>query len=135
MKRILVFFLALFSSLSGVVKAADSGTASLEIVCSGLKDGDRALYDVYGPDGNKIYSVALQGFDAGKSVSRRIKGLKPGLYRVEATGWNWSYDESPSSLELTVGSGETAVFSFTSAKRRGLSTHYEDGRLNSFKHL
>ena len=132
---ILLFLIVLFSILPGRMKAADSRTAALEIVCTGLKSGDRALYEVYAPSGKKIYSVVLQGNGSGNSVSRRIIGLAPGLYRVKGTDWDWSYDESPDSLEIQVLPGETAVFGFTVSKRSGLFRHYEDGRLNSFKHL
>lgn len=107
--------------------------AALEIVCSGLGRGDRALYDVYGPDGRKIYSVALQGTGPGKSVSRRITGLKSGVYRVTSAHWDWTYDESPASLELQLSGGEISVFGFTASKRGSLPYNCEEGKLNVFK--
>lgn len=112
---------------------ADSDTAALEIACTGLKEGERALYDVFNPKGVKIFSVALQGNGTGVRVSRRITGLQPGLYKVASANWNWSYEESPGSLELQAAPGESAVFEFTARKRSALPIHYEDGKLNKFR--
>lgn len=112
---------------------ADSDTASLEIACTGLKDGERALYDVFDPKGEKIFSVALQGTGTKARVSRRIIGLQPGLYKVVSAKWNWSYEESPGPLELQAAPGESAVFEFTARKRSTLPVHYEDGKLNKFR--
>ena len=112
---------------------ADSGIATLEIACTGLKEGERALYDVFSPKGVKIFSVALQGSGTAARVSRRITGLQPGLYRVAGANWNWSYEESPGSMELQASPGEPAVFEFTARKRSALPVHYEDGKLNRFR--
>ena len=132
---ILVASLALLSFRAKASEAgdADSATASLEIACTGLKDGERALYDVFDPKGKKIFSVALQGTGTETRVSRRIIGLQPGLYKVLSTKWNWSYEESPGSLELQAASGESEVFEFTAKKRSALPVHYEDGKLNRFR--
>lgn len=135
---IMILLLAVPALLSFRAKAsetgdADSATAALEIACTGLKDGERALYDVFNPKGQKVYSVALTGTGTGTRVSRRIIGLQPGLYRVVSAKWDWSYEESPGSFELQAAPGESAVFEFTTRKRSGLPVHYEDGRLNSFK--
>ena len=112
---------------------ADSGIATLEIACTGLKEGERALYDVFNPKGEKIFSVALQGSGTAARVSRRITGLQPGLYRVAGANWNWSYEESPGSMELQASPGEPVVFEFTARKRSTLPIHYEDGKLNRFR--
>ena len=134
---ILVAALALLSFRAKASEAedADSATASLEIACTGLKDGERALYDVFNPKGVKIFSVALQGTGTEARVSRRIIGLQPGLYRVAGANWNWSYEESPGSMELQASPGEPAVFEFTVRKRSALPVHYEDGKLNRFNPL
>lgn len=135
---IMILLLAVPALLSFRAEASetgetDSGTASLEIACTGLKDGERALYDVFDPKGEKIFSVALQGTGTKARVSRRIIGLQPGLYKVVSAKWNWSYEESPGPLELQAAPGESAVFEFTARKRSTLPIHYEDGKLNKFR--
>lgn len=123
---------------TGIARGADAGSAgapdsaALEIVCTGLRNGDIAVFDVYGPEGGKIYSVALQGTGPGKAVRRRIIGMKPGHYRVESANWDWTYDKSPASHEQTVSNGETAMFSFSASMRSGLPHNYENGKLNVF---
>lgn len=135
---ILIAILAILSLRPGITAArgADAGnvgTATIELVCTGLRAGDIAVFDVYGPKGGKIYSVALQGTGPGKTVRRRITGLKPGHYRVKSANWDWTYDKSPVSPELTASKGETAVFSFSASKRSGIPLNYENGKLNVFK--
>ena len=111
----------------------DADTAALEIVCTGLKDGDIAVFDVYGPVGGKIYSVALQGNGPGKAVRRRIVGLKPGHYRVKSANWDWAYDKTADSREMPLTAGETTSFSFTASRRNILPLNYENGKLNVFE--
>lgn len=113
--------------------AGTTDTAVLEIVCTGLRDGDIAVFDVYGPEGRKIYSVALQGNGNGNAVRRRIIGLKPGLYRVESANWDWSYDKTPNSRAMQLIAGEDTSFSFAANRRNGLPNNCEDGKLNVFK--
>ena len=147
MKRMifLVAILTILSLFSGIFQArgadtgavrggltGDSDAAALEIVCTGLRKGDIAVFDVYGPEGRKIYSVALQGVGSDKAVRRRIIGLKPGLYRVKSANWDWTYDKSPVSLELKLNAGESIPFSFSADKRSNLPLNYEDGKLNVF---
>lgn len=136
MKRMLILIIMILASLLPQrANAAAAGTATVEIVCTGLKNGDRALYNVYGPNGKKLYSVAMKGEGTDKSVSRRIIGLTPGLYRVESAGWDWSYDDAPEAVELQATASGTATFNFTATKRSGVPDHFEDGRLNRFRHL
>ena len=132
---LLVALLAIlpFSPGTTIARETDADTATLEIVCTGLRNGDIAVFDVYGPEGGKIYSVALQGTGPGKAVRRRIIGLKPGHYRVVSANWDWTYDKSPASPGLTASKGETAVFSFSASKRSGIPLNYENGKLNVFK--
>lgn len=131
---ILVAALALLSFRAKASEAGDanSATASLEIACTGLKDGERALYTVFDPNGRKIFSVALEGAGPEARVSRRIVGLQSGLYRVVSANWDWSYEESPGSIEIQAAPGDSAVFEFTARKRSALPVHYEDGKLNRF---
>ncbi len=122
---------------ANAMKPAESGddisqSTVLEITCTGLGHGDRAVYYVYGPEGGKVYSVALQGTGAGQTVSTRITGLRPGRYKVVPAGWDWTYKESPDSVEMIIEYGRTAVFNFTSSKRSGIPLHYEEGKLNRF---
>lgn len=129
---ILTFFSISLEVAAGALPEAGEGTETIEIVCIGLENGDRALYDVYGSGGRKLYSVALQGKGPGKAVSRCIKGLSPGVYRVVPAGWDWTYDQNPGSIELSLRAGETITFNFQAIKRSGVMHHYEEGKLNRF---
>lgn len=143
MRRIilLIAILAVLPLRPGISNArgADAGsggapdTAALEIVCTGLRVGDIAVFDVYGPEGRKIHSVALQGNGQGIAVRRRITGLEPGLYRVESAHWDWTYDKTPDSREMRLTAGESTSFSFSTSRRSGLPLNYENGKLNVFK--
>lgn len=108
-------------------------TAALEIVCTGLINGEMAVFDVYGPDGRKIYSVSLQGVGHGNAVRRRIIGLKPGHYRAETANWDWTYDKTPVTQEMLLSGGDTAVFNFSTSKSSDLPLNYETGKLNVFR--
>ncbi len=130
---ILFFITAILTVIPFTAGAAESRTAGIEIVCSGLEKGDRALYEVYGPGNRKMYSVALTGNGKENVVRRRVKGLEPGVYRVVPAGWNWTYVNSPGSLSLQLREGETAEFSFGAVRRSGLADHYEEGRVTSFR--
>lgn len=138
MRRIilLIAILAVLPLRPGISNAsgADAGdSATLELVCTGLRKGDIAVFDVYGPEGRKVYSVALQGNGPDKAARRRIIGLKPGLYRVEIANWDWAYDKTPNSREMRLTAGESTSFSFSTSRRSGLPLNYEDGKLNVFK--
>lgn len=138
MKRIvlLIAFGAILPLGLGICDArgADAGdSATLELVCTGLRKGDIAVFDVYGPEGRKVYSVALQGNGPGIAVRRRITGLEPGLYRVESAHWDWAYDKTPDSREMRLTAGESTSFSFSTSRRSGIPLNYEDGKLNVFK--
>ena len=143
MRRIilLIAILAVLPLRPGISNArgADAGsggapdTAALEIVCTGLRVGDIAVFDVYSPEGRKIHSVALQGNGPDKAARRRIIGLKPGLYRVESANWDWAYDKTPNSHEMQLTAGENTSFSFTASRRSGLPQNYENSKLNVFK--
>lgn len=139
MKRIVILILLLAAAgsiaFAGPADAGNTSGAILEINCTGLEKDDRALYNVYGPGGRKIYSVALQGSAPDDSVSRRISGLEPGLYRVAPAGWDWTYEDFPAFLVLPLVPGRTTVFNFTASKRTGLKSSYEEGKLNRFDTL
>lgn len=132
---LLVSLLAIlpFSPGTTIARETDADTATLEIVCTGLRVGDIAVFDVYGPEGRKIHSVALQGNGPDKAARRRIIGLKPGLYRVESANWDWTYDKTPNSREMRLTSGESTSFNFAASRRSGLPHNYEDGKMNVFK--
>ena len=140
MRRIilLIAILAVMPLRPGISNArgADAGSvdsATLELVCTGLRAGDIAVFDVYGPEGRKIHSVALKGAGPGKAVRRRIIGLKPGHYRVKSANWDWTYDKTPVTQEMLLSGGDTAVFNFTTSKSSDLPLNYEEGKLNVFR--
>lgn len=118
---------------TGESLAGAPDTATLEIVCSGLRNGDIEVFDVYDPEGRKTYTVALRGTGPGKAVRRRITALMPGLYRVESANWAWAYEKSPRALEMRLSAGDTTSFNFSESKRSGIPLNYENGKLNVFK--
>lgn len=112
-----------------------SAESTLEIQCSGLRKGDNAVFGVYDMSNRLLYTISLHGEGVSVLVSRRIRGLSAGQYRVSDMGWNWSYTLATPSVTMSVADDATATFQFQATKRSGTVTNFEDSEINRFNEV
>lgn len=99
------------------VLVASFGYGALKISCSGLDDGESAMFDVKDPGGNIIFIINLTK----ETDSKTISGLSQGFYKViphnfSGKNWQWTYTMTPSTeqtKEVVVNSVVSAEFSVT----------------------
>lgn len=94
-----------------------------------LKAGESALFNVYKKTGTGTYGNPIQVWVTGdgteNAVTTTVKYLEPGTYKVEETGWSWSYTAATTQQEKTIGSDDNTTFSFTNTPKTGTPAHGE----------
>lgn len=82
----------------------------------GLRAGETAIFKLYNmkDSSNPLFyaSILLMGTDGNSPVSKKI-ALPEGYWRVEETGWSWSYTPKVSNLDCEVRETDENLFNFT----------------------
>ena len=93
---------------------------AIRIVRAGLATGESAVYKVYDTSTSPntlVHTVTITG-NGTSPVSRTVRVSNPGPYRVEESGWDWTYNKSQRSLNVTAVEASTVTAEFAAAGKK-----------------